>query len=405
VEYELRSITSDELAAFRMATSIGFGEDAEPDGDERFLSTMSLDRTIAAFDGSEIVGTFGDFSLKLTVPGGAQLATAGTTMVTVQATHTRRGILRAMMHKHLAMVAARGEPVAALWASEPAIYGRFGFGLATEYHKVSIDSRMIAAIKAASDVEVRTLLGSDLSTVVAPFWSKVAGQRSGFIDRSEARWDDIAADPEHRREGGTAGRQLVARRDGEVVGYAAYRQKSEWTPFGMPEGVVKLQTLVAEDIDAHLALWAQVLDIDLFPVVESWNSATDDPLTYSVSNSRAVHRAVGDGLFVRILDLETALTSRTYEADGEIVLAVEDDLGYAEGTYRLTIADGRATVEPSSDSPDVTMDVRELGALYLGRVCSDLYASTGLIRGSDKAVRLVGQLFATARAPWCPEMF
>lgn len=384
---------------------MGFGQDVPADNGERFKSLMPLDRTVAAFDGDDIVGTLGDFALELTVPGGAQLATAGTTMVTVRATHTRRGILRAMMQQHLDGAIERGEPLAALWASEPDIYGRFGFGLANECHDVSIDSRLISALESDSVTEVVMISPSEVATLAAPFWSKVAGQRAGFIDRSEARWQDIINDPSSRREGGSASRHLVARRHGEIVGYAAYRQKSKWSSFGVPEGTIALQTLVAADIEAHRALWAQVLNIDLFPIVTSWNSPIDDPLPYEVTNSRIVQRAVTDALYVRLLDIETALVARTYESDGRLVLAVDDDLGYANGTYELTVSAGTATLEASTATPDVSLDVRELGALYLGRACADLYASVGLIEGAADKVRTLGQLFATARAPWCPEMF
>lgn len=405
MDFELRAITEDEIPAFRTALAIGFGEDLPSDDGERFKRLMPLERTVAAFDGDDIVGTLGDFALELTVPGGAQLATAGTTMVTVRATHTRRGILRSMMRQHLDAAVTRGEPLAALWASEPGIYGRFGFGLANECHDVSIDSRLIAAIDSDPATNVSMILASDIPAEVAPFWSKVAAQRTGFIDRGEARWQDIIDDPAYRRGGGSASRHLVARRRDEIVGYAAYRQKSTWSPFGVPEGTIVLQTLVAADIEAHRALWAQVLNIDLFPIVKSWNSPVDDPLQYEVSNSRVVQRAVSDALYVRILDVETALTSRTYETDGELVIQIADELGYANGTYKIMIADGTATLEVSTATPDVSLDIRELGALYLGRACVDTCATMGLIHGAPDKVRTLGQLFATARAPWCPEMF
>ena len=64
-------------------------------------------------------------------PGG-RLPTAGTSVVAVAPTHRRRGILRAMMTQHLAEVHEKGEPLAALWASESSIYGRFGYGPASE---------------------------------------------------------------------------------------------------------------------------------------------------------------------------------------------------------------------------------------------------------------------------------
>ncbi len=404
MSYELRSITTDEVPAFRTAVALGFGQDYKPDGDDRFRSLMPLERTVAAFEGNVIVGTLGDFDLRLTVPGGAQVPMAGTTMVGVRATHTRRGILRSMIRAHLDSAVDRGESIAGLWASEPGIYGRFGFGLASEMHEVKIDKRHLVQPVPATDLEFAMLSPSDIPAEVAPFWSKIATTRAGFIDRAQARWHDIMNDPEANRDGASASRHIVVRRNAEVVGYLHYRQKSKWDEL-VAHGSVSIETLVAADLDAHLALWAYALDVDLFPNVDFWNAAVDDPLAYTVSNARAVRRLVSDALYVRILDLPAALSARSYEHDGSIVVSVDDEMAYAAGTYRVTIVNGTATVEATQDAAQVALGVRELGALYLGRACAGLYATTGHIRGGADDVAVLADIFATSRAPWCPEMF
>jgi len=404
MSFELRAITDDEVPTFRAVMAMGFGHDYKPEGDERFRSMMPLERTVAAYDGDDLVATLGDFPLQLTVPGGVQVDMAGTTMVTVQATHTRQGILRSMIRRHLDNAVERGEPVAGLWASEPGIYGRFGFGMSTECHYVNIDSRHMAKPAVAEGVQLAMLPAEQIHDVVAPYWHQVATERAGFIDRGAPRWQDIINDPEPNREGGSAARHIIARRDGQVVGYLAYRQHAKWDDF-VATGGVAINALVASDVEAHISLWAYALDVDLFPNVSFWDGAIDDPLAYHVRDARAIKRSVADALYVRILNVESALTSRDYERDGQVVFTVTDDMGYADGTFQLTVVDGQASIESTTSQAEVTMGVRELGALYLGRVCADLYTSTGDITGDLDAIRTIGQLFATARAPWCPEMF
>jgi predicted acetyltransferase len=405
MSHTVRPITTDEVSAFRASLAMGFGGDAKPDDDDRFRSLMPLDRTVAVFDGDAIVGTLGDFPLSLTLPGGAQLPMAGTTMVTVRATHTRQGILRTMIKRHLDNAVGRGEAIAGLWASEPGIYGRFGFGIATECHDTAIDAARVQLPEPAdNDVVVELVAADQLGEVVAPYWSAQGKRRAGFIDRNTARWDDIAADPEHRRGGKSAARHIVARRNGEVVGYAEYRQKDKWEGF-VAEGAVSIGSLVASDHRAQLALWRYLLSIDLFPNVDYWDGAIDDPLPFAVSNLRNVRRVVLDGLYVRILDVAAALDARHYEHDGRIVLGVTDVMGYAAGTYELVVTNGVGVVAPTETDADVELDVRELGALYLGRRCVDLYARHELITGSTESLRQLDVLFGTARAPWCSEMF
>ena len=84
----------------------------------------------AAFDGDRIVGGAGAFPFELTIPGGT-VPCGGVTVVGVLPTHRRRGVLTAMMRAQLEDIRDRGEPIAALWASEEVIYRRFGYGLAS----------------------------------------------------------------------------------------------------------------------------------------------------------------------------------------------------------------------------------------------------------------------------------
>ena len=126
-----RPINEDEVLEFRQRLYRGFGEDLdlEKDADSsRMLALLPLDRTVAAFDGDDMVGTGGWYPMEVTVPGGDAVPMAGTTIISVQPTHRRQGVLTAMMRDHLDHTARSGEPLAGLWASETPIYGRFGFG-------------------------------------------------------------------------------------------------------------------------------------------------------------------------------------------------------------------------------------------------------------------------------------
>lgn len=184
----------------------------------------------------------------------------------------------------------------------------------------------------------------------------------------------------------------------------SYRQSGDWDD-GVPDGTVTISDLVATDSNAHRSLWHYVTNIDLFPKVHFWNAATDDPIGVEASEPRAVRRLVTDTLYVQVLDRSAALIARRFESDGELVIEVHDDMGYAAGKVTLRVRDGAATATRSDLPADIRLDARDLGALYLGRACADTYASIGRIGGSAESVRLLGQIFGTARAPWCPEMF
>src|SRR5437764_8840978 len=118
-DYEMRAITADELPAFFTMLTAAFGDDSSDDELAIESLTAETERTIAAFDGPDIVATAGAFTFDMAVPGG-RLPTAGVTYVGVRATHRRRGLLSTIMRDQLHDIHRRGEAIAALWASEPA---------------------------------------------------------------------------------------------------------------------------------------------------------------------------------------------------------------------------------------------------------------------------------------------
>lgn len=404
-DFEIRPITDDEVPAFRAALFLGFGADYSSDGDDRFRRLCDLSRTVAVFDGDQIVGTLGDYELSLTVPGGAQVPMAGTTLVSVRSTHRRSGILRLMMQHHLDAAVARSEPIAGLWASEAPIYGRFGFGLASEAHSVSFGPGAFdLRTEAASDVELRMIEPSDVPDAVGPLWSQLAAERSGFIERTPTQWSVAVEDPAYAREGASERRHVVARRNGQVTGYLTYRQREKWDGF-VADGSVSIELLVASDHQAHRTLWSYVTSIDLFPRITHWNVAIDDPIVHDLTNERVMKRQLMDALYVRILDVEAALTARTYECDDTITIAVVDDLSYAAGTFELEVAGGSAAVTTTTKAADVTLGVRELGAIYLGGRSAIAMHRAGLIDASRAAAARLDRLFRTAELPWCPNEF
>ena len=133
----IRAVRPDEFEELRRTMGVVFGFDP-PDGDNRVVRLLPLDRTRCGFDGGKMISTSGAYSLEMTVPG-AQVACGGTTAVVVAPTHRRQGVLREMMRAHLDDVKEHGEPIAALWASDSAIYGRFGYGCASICYDIAIE--------------------------------------------------------------------------------------------------------------------------------------------------------------------------------------------------------------------------------------------------------------------------
>lgn len=179
---EIRYITTDELVEYRSAAHRGFAVDpvSTPERDENFHRLLMIENAIAAFDGDRIVGTFGARIFPMTVPGG-EVQMAGTTMVTVQPTHRRRGVMSAMMDRHLTDLAEQGSPVAALWASEVPIYGRFGYGCASWTADIKFSGADVTVPDGCQDLGLRFLDTEEALSLLPPAVRAVPDRRSGHV--------------------------------------------------------------------------------------------------------------------------------------------------------------------------------------------------------------------------------
>jgi len=406
MDIKTRPIVAEESLPFREAILAGFGEDLDEESfpPAWFDDLVPLDRTVAAFDGDLIVGTLGAFPFGVTVPGGASISMAGTTIVTVAATHRRRGVLTAMMRDHLEDGRRRGEPLVGLWASESLIYGRYGFGVATENNAIEIDQTRIS-IEGESG-SVRLVTTEEAIELFPAVYEVERSQRPGMLSRTGLWWKHHFDDPKAGRDGFSSLRCVLHETDGVADGYAIYRQKSNWET-GFPDGKISIRELVAPSATAHTGLWRFLTTIDLFPQVEYWNLPVDDPLAWKVPDHRRIKRKRWDALYVRILDVVQALEARTYAVDGVVRLTVDDPaLPDAGGSFELAVFEGVGTCRRVDDAEtDLGLGTTELASLYLGGNSASAIAKAGRIRGAEESIVLLGRMFRGDVAPWCEEVF
>jgi predicted acetyltransferase len=406
--YPIRALTDDDWPDLVDVDSNAFGNTFAPELLETERELHEAGRTIGAFDGSTLAGIATAYSFDLTVPG-AVVPAAGVSWVGVLPTHRRRGVLRGLMTHQLYDVRARGrEALAILWASEPQIYGRFGYGMASRALSLTVprDPRALRA-DAPEDPTLRLrLVPAEDWKLTADVYDAAARTRPGMLGRDE-RWHQRAArDLPALREGRSALRCIVAEDDRGIRGYARYATKPDWAP-GRPQGTVHVREVVTLDAPARAALFGYLFDLDLMGTVELWNQPVDDPLLHWLNNARAPQPRLSDALYVRLVDVGAALAQRTYAAPVDVVLGVQDPLcPWNDGGWRLTGGPEGARCERTEQPADLTLSVTDLGAAYLG--------GTGLVElemAGRVAERRTGALaetstaFTTSPQPWCPVVF
>ncbi len=395
-----------DLAEYADATdAIGqyFGNEPDPEKTERFSRVLPLERMHAAWEDGQIVGGAGAFPFTMSVPGG-MLPCGGTTVVGVAPTHRRRGVLRAMMRAQLDDVHERGEPIAALWASEETIYGRFGFGPAAYAGEVDIPKEYVDFIAPREPSgTMRVVEKDDALDTFPPLWEGLARERPGVFLRSRDWWElRVLRDPSDRRGGAGPKRFVLLEVDGAPAGYAIYRHKMDWDE-GVSSGKVLVIEAIAAEASSLAELWRYLLDIDWVASIWSWLLPPDHPLFFVLAQTRRMRYRPGDGLWVRLVDVGAALSGRTYPEDGEVVFDVRDSFcPWNEGRWKLA---GGAAERTNADA-DLALDVSTLGAAYLGGIRFAQLAQGGRVEElKPGAVERADGIFRHGLHPWCPEIF
>ena len=403
---EVRTPSPDEVRQFLAVGAKTFAEDLRPEDAERDERVLDPERLYAAYDGDRMVATTADFGLRLTIPGG-ELPAAGVTLVGVLPTHRRRGILRQLMRAELDAIVARGEPLAILWASEDAIYGRFGYGIATQRGSIEADrGRMRFRDDPPPAGSVRLVDEEEAARVLPPIYERIRRETPGMFARGEEWWTNYRLpDPEHHRHGAGPRFFAVLQLNGVDEGYARYRVKDEWK-----DGITASRLRVIEALGttplATRELWRFLFGIDLVERVEAWMLPVDHPLFLMVTEPRRLRLRIGDALWLRIVDVERALTARAYAADAEVTFELTDAfLQQNAGAWRLEASGDDRRVTRAHEG-ELRLDVTDLASVYLGAFTFHQLAQAGRVEErADGALDRADALFRTAGLPWCPEIF
>ncbi|MDI6022008.1 GNAT family N-acetyltransferase [Leucobacter sp. UT-8R-CII-1-4] len=370
-------------------------------------SPLDWSRTFAVERSDQVSGFQGMFCaypLKSFGVPGAQVECGFLSWVGVHPSHRRRGLLSNMIDAHFADDLAHGESVSALTASEPGIYGRFGYGAAAAEVSLRIERKAeLREVAGAADLQLEFVPWSAAQhgDLIADLHLAYGRLPEGLGRPGWASWETPGlraardADLPMFRDGKEANRLLIVRDTaGAALGYAIFRRTFDEDRLG-PNGVVHVREAVAHTPAAARRLWEALLDIDLTTAVEIAHLPVDDPILSLLLDTRRARANYRDNLWLRILDLQAALSERRYAADVDVVIDVTDTrLPANAGRWRVRAkAWGHAEVSRSDAEPDLRLDIRELGAAHLGSVSLAALAQAGLVSGSAQAL-------AAASAAW-----
>jgi predicted acetyltransferase len=402
-EITARTVAVDELERWQVVCAAAFGGLPEPAAFELEAKLLPQERTLGAFADGELVGTAADYPFEMTVCGGGTIPVAGVTAVGVLATHRRRGVLTAMMATQLDHAESRGEVAAILNASESSIYGRFGYGLAQEYQTLQIRTSRAVFDPAPPERRLRLVPKQDSTPHLRPIFDAYRVTRPGEVSRIEDWWEALVGDVVTWKGGGPVF-VVIAEPDGDDPGgYALYEMQDtqRWKRLIVRE-------FVAATPETAAALWRYVVEVDLVSVVEMQARPLDDPIRWRLTEPRQLEvLRQSDYLWVRLLDVERALSARSYDAEAELVLEVEDRMRpQLSGRYRVEGSPKGGACERTDAAPDLALSIADLGALYLGGISASRLADAGRIdEHQPGALHVADAMFRWNLLPFCSTRF
>jgi GNAT superfamily N-acetyltransferase len=379
---EFRVTRATDAERFLATDKLVWFNNAEQESIELELGFLPEDQRFAAEvvgsdpDPGTYAGIYGVLPMQLSVPdgegAGRAVPVAGLTAVGVHPDYRRRGLLTTMMRHHFEQTRREGLHLTALHASEPGIYGRHGYGLASLELEVEVGrgttftaphlddeaaaiSTRLATINDQGMTERRRRVDLDLM-------SQCVGTIVGHDDFYAAL---NRVSPADMREG-EAPRILFAVHDGRDVGYVVFRRTHKW-PNSRPAAEVDVRQISGAPA-GRLALARRVVDLDLAGTIKLHGVGESDPLLSWVQGPRGVGDIRPfDSLWVRLVDLPEALALRGYEADCDVVVEVSDEPApWNAGRWRIRVKDGTADVTRTDDDAEASLPVSALGAAYLG---------------------------------------
>jgi predicted acetyltransferase len=296
----------------------------------------------------------------------------GITSVAVLPTHRRRGVITALMRRQMEDLHEGGEPMAYLWASEGAIYQRFGYGTGAPTGSFSIDRRNTAFLRPLEHSGVIRLVDKEAALKTFPsVYERLRPLVPGMVTQDEAWWNHLLMDTARaRRVDGALFLAVFESPDG-ADGYLAYRIEDTWDNGG-PKQTLTVDLLLATTREAYATLWRYCLDLDLVRKVTGWKRPADEPLLHMLAEPRALRFTIRDGTWLRLVEVAPALEARRYPVEDRLVLGLRDGFcPWNEGRYQLEGGPDGASCTSTDAAPDLELDVADLAVptvIFDGRV-------------------------------------
>jgi len=401
---EIRPLTAGEMGQLGELGGYVYGG-SFGDGPDNVVATANLpDWTLCALVDGKLVSSFTAIPFTMRANGNA-VALAGVSTVGTQPEYRRQGLLRRIQTQAFADMRDRGQSVAALWASQAAIYQRYGYAMTTvlrSYHVDTTDIGFHDGVWGSGCVE--RLSVNDAFDVIKSIYIRFVENRTCYLHRSKALWLQNAMEEIEGQGPIHAG--VHYDEEGKADGYIIYTLRANKVDHATRGQEIIIRDMAWLSMDGYRSMWEWLKRHDLVGRVSYQTAAADDPAVELFAEPRLLHGVDHEGIWLRVVDATGALGDRAYSSEGEITIGLIDDplTPWNNRSIRLEASPEGAHVT-SSKSADLQTSAKALASLYSGFRTARQLRAWGLIEGEDHVIDTADRLFASSHAPHCPDHF
>ncbi len=402
---EIRPATAAEMADLGVLGGYVYGG-AFGDGPDNVIATANLPEwTLCAFVDGKLASSFTNIPFTMRA-NGAALPLAGVSTIGTQPEHRRQGLARRIHTQALAAMRDAGQPVAALWASQAAIYQRYGYAMATVRRHYAVDTVDLRFFDDdGGSHQVARVEAADAYDAAKSIYIAFVRDRMGYLHRSKALWLHNAL--EEVAEDGPVSVAVSADAAGRPTGYVVYTLRADRVDHPARGQELAIRDLAWLDADAYRSLWSFVACHDLVGRVRWRDAPLDDPAPELMLEPRLLNAQDREGAWFRIVDAPAALAGRGYDEEGALAIGLAADplTPWNDGVWQLDAGKDGATATPAAGEADIRLGAKALTSLWMGFRSATELAAWGLLAGEPQAVARADSIFRTRHAPHCPDHF
>ncbi len=402
---EIRPASAAEMADMGILGGYVYGG-SFGDGPDNVIATANLPEwTLCAFVDGKLASSFSNIPFTMRANGNA-LPLAGVSTIGTQPEYRRQGLVRRIHTQAFADMRDGGQAVAALWASQAAIYQRYGYAMTTVCRHYAIDAVDVGFHDGnGGSARVVRVDAANAYDVAKRVYIDFVADRMCYLHRAKALWLQNALEPVEAD--GPIWTAVCYDDDGTALGYVIYTLRA-----GKVNHPSRGQEIVIRDLawltaDAYRSLWSFIGRHDLVGRVR-WNDApADDPAPELFTEPRLLNAEDREGAWFRIVDAPRALGGRGYDVESKLTIGIAADplTPWNDGVWQLEAGADGAHVRPTQAAADIHLNAKALASLYCGFRSATELSNWGLLSGDRQAIAKADALFRTRYAPHCPDHF